>query len=110
MKAYEINKLVRDNTIEAINANVNNLALYEIIDSDEEYHRRLLDKIIEELDEYKQYYAYTELIDLLEVIYSIGKLKGFSENDMNESRKSKEQLRGIFDKRILLKTIVTNDK
>jgi len=88
-------KLVRDKIPEMFNfANIR-------VANDEEYRRFLLEKLQEEVDEFKQDLNIEELADILEVVHAISKHKGTSIRDLEELRIKKAEIRGSFDKRII---------
>ncbi len=69
---------------------------------DEEYFKYLTAKIDEELLEVKEDYDVSEIADLMEVLISIAKFKGVSEEELNEIRLKKKNKNGGFDKRLKL--------
>lgn len=94
------NKLVRDRIPQIILASGRSCE-WEIL-SDEEYLRRLDDKLQEELDEYLEDKSLEELADLLEVLMAVAEARG-SFAEVEYLRRKKLEKRGGFDKRILLK-------
>ena len=101
------NKLVRDNIPNIIKENGNECET-RILKNDE-YKEELDRKLNEEFLEYKEEGAVEELADMLEVIYAIGKLKGFSEEELNKIREEKAERRGRFDNKIFLVSASTKD-
>ena len=98
------NKLVRDNIPEIIEASGKTCET-EIL-SDEEYLQMIDKKLDEELAEYHQDHSIEELADLLEVLYATAKARGYSIEELEHVRVEKQKVRGGFNKRILLKTVI----
>ncbi len=73
--------------------------------SDEDYRNFLEKKLDEELSEYKQSHDLEEMADLLEVIYALIKVQGFTPEDLEALRLQKAQKRGVFEKKLLLKEV-----
>lgn len=101
MKIY--NKLVRDRIPEIIKGNGQE-CVTEIL-SDEEYIKSLDEKLREEMEEYQRDKSIDELADLLEVVCSVTKARGWSIEELEEVRKNKSEKRGGFEKRIFLKEV-----
>ncbi len=97
------NKLVRDNIPGIIQASGKTCEI-EIL-TDDDYLLMLDRKLDEELAEYHQEQNIEELADLLEVIYTTAKARGYSIEELEQLRVEKEKERGGFDKRILLKSV-----
>ncbi len=97
------NKLVRDRIPEIIKGNGQE-CVTEIL-SDEEYIKALDEKLREEMEEYQRDKSIDELADLLEVVYSVAKARGWSVEELEEVRKNKSKKRGGFEKRIFLKEV-----
>ena len=96
----EYNKAIRDKIPEIIQkdgytCNVKTL-------SDEEFLAELEKKLSEEVTEYQNNKNPEELADILEVIYSIAKLKGVSKEELEKIRSKKEKERGGFEKNLFL--------
>ena len=105
VKVY--NKLVRDKIPEIIEKCGNSCIIATL--NNDEYLKKLDEKINEELIEFRDGYSLEELCDLLEVLFAIGKLKGYSLEDIEKMRQQKNEARGAFDKKILLKEVVEKD-
>ena len=101
MKTY--NKLVRDRIPEIIKM-TGQKCVTEIL-SDEEYIRALDEKLYEEMEEYQRDKSIDELADLLEVVYSVAKARGWSVDELENVRIKKAEKRGGFEKRIFLKEV-----
>ena len=97
------NKLVRDKIPEMIEASGKTCET-EIL-SEEEYLQMLDKKLDEELAEYHQEHNIEELADLLEVLYSTAKTRGYSIEELEQVRIEKQKTRGGFDMKILLKSV-----
>ncbi len=95
------NKLVRDRIPEIIRADGKNPVTH-IITEDQEYLEKLYEKDIEESEELRQNPSLEELVDKLEVLLAIGKVLGFSPEDIEQARLKKADERGAFNKRIFL--------
>lgn len=102
MKVY--NKLVRDKIPYIVEEDGNKCGIV-VLENDKEYLHELKVKMQEELDEF----FYTdeegqlgELADLIEVIHSYVKAKGFTIHELEKLRQEKRIERGSFDNRIFL--------
>lgn len=101
MKTY--NKLVRDRIPEIIKGNGQE-CVTEIL-SHEEYIKALDAKLCEEMEEYQRDKSIDELADILEVVYSVAKVRGWSVEELEKVRIAKAEKRGGFEKRIFLKDV-----
>lgn len=102
----EYNKLVRD-LIPQIIENSGNVCITEVL-SGKDYFAKLVQKLDEEVAEYRKNYAHEELADILEVVYALAKATGCSEEKLNAMRANKTHARGGFSKKILLKSVEEN--
>ena len=93
-------KLVRDKIPEIIEKNNEKPAIR--IADDEEYRIELMKKLKEETDEFVSDGDIEELVDILEVVYSIAKNKNMSIEELEEKRIKKAEEKGSFDKRLIL--------
>jgi Uncharacterized conserved protein len=98
------NKLVRDNIPELIKSEGRE-AVIERLD-DNQYREFLNVKLGEELKEYLESEEVEELADLVEVIYAVLDYKNVSINEFEKIRMEKNQKRGAFKERLLLKEII----
>jgi predicted house-cleaning noncanonical NTP pyrophosphatase (MazG superfamily) len=73
-----------------------------IIKDDREYLSALCDKLIEEAHEVKEDSSLEELADVLEVVYGIAKILGYSREQIESTRIQKAKERGGFEDRIFL--------
>ena len=95
------NKLVRDKIPQIIESN-GEVAEVEILD-DERFLNELHKKLFEEAEEFVEEDSPEELADLMEVLYTIARLRNIDLNEVETIRKEKAQKRGAFEKRIFLK-------
>ena len=65
-------------------------------------------KLDEELAEYHKNQNIEELADLMEVIYSVAKARGYTLEQLEIVRAKKASKRGTFEKKILLKEVIEN--
>ena len=98
LKIY--NKLVRDNIPTIIEEN-GQMCSTSILD-DEEYIKKIDEKLNEELCEYYKDGSVQELADLLEVVYAAAKARGYTQMQLEQIRLEKLKKRGGFDRRLLL--------
>lgn len=94
------NKLVRDNIPEIIKEK-NLTPIVHIADNDE-FYKKLKEKLIEETNEFIDNDKIEELADILEVIDSITDFKEFNKQDLLLIKENKKNKRGGFDRRIIL--------
>ncbi len=74
--------------------------------SNDEYIKMIDAKPDEELAEYHKDQNIEELADLIEVIYTAAKERGYTLEELEQARAEKVAKRGSFEKRILLKEVV----
>ena len=96
----EHDKLVRDRIPEIL-ARSGITAITHLADQ-REYRSRLMDKLSEEVEEFRASGAVEELADVLEVIYALAHVSGLSEEDLARLRADKAETRGAFARRIVL--------
>ena len=94
------NKLVRDKIPELIVAQ-GDTPVTRILD-DAEYAQALNLKLQEEVAEYLDGFCVEELADILEVVRAIIKSRGMTYDEVEQIRKSKNDERGGFRKKISL--------
>ncbi len=94
------NKLIRDSIPEIIKSKGGTSITH--IANEKEYEEKLIEKLGEEVDEFKKDTTEEELADILEVMYAICEYKGISRERLEEVRKKKLEERGGFTKRIIL--------
>ncbi len=94
------NKLVRDKIPGIIKAD--SFTPIAHIANDEEFREKLLEKIAEEVDEFKENEDPEELADILEVVYALASLQNISPEDLEKIRAEKAKKRGVFTEKIIL--------
>lgn len=73
--------------------------------NDEEYWRKLKNKLVEEVNEFIESEDIIELADILEVIETIVIFKNISYDEINLLKKNKALSHGTFSDRIILSSI-----
>lgn len=106
---YTYNKLVRDKIPENIDSEPGRKSKHRILD-DKEYLVELNKKILEEANEFIEENSIEELGDLMEVINSIMKLKGYKMEDVSKIMKAKADKKGAFDNKIYLEYVDENKR
>ena len=96
-------KLVRDKIPEIIERSGKKAKTYIL--SDKEYEIYLERKLDEEVKEYHDSKDVEELADILEVLISLAKTKGYSFAELLKLREHKSSERGGFSKKILLMSV-----
>lgn len=99
-----INKLVRDNVLNAIR-NQGNTAIYHIA-TDNEYFDYLKKKLIEEVNEYLNDLNIEEFADVVEVMRTIANLKNIDHSILEEVIEKKNKKAGKFNNKIILEKII----
>lgn len=98
MKQY--NKLVRDKIPDILKEKKINCSYHKA--TNDEYLNKLYEKLIEELNEFKDIPSVNEFADMMEVMESIGRLFKFDLEEIKLAKKIKKMQRGGFDKKIIL--------
>ncbi|WP_099189321.1 nucleoside triphosphate pyrophosphohydrolase [Tepidibacter mesophilus] len=98
MKLY--NKIIRDKIPEIID-NAGKKFDTHIV-TDEEAISYLDTKLDEEVKEFHEDNNLEELADIMEVLFSLAKKMGYSEQDLLDKRIQKKECNGGFDKNIIL--------
>ncbi|MGF6907286.1 ClbS/DfsB family four-helix bundle protein [Fusobacterium sp. PH5-44] len=101
VKSY--NKLVRDNIIDIIK-NQNQNCSYHIA-TDEEYKTKLLEKLLEEVQEFIIEKNEEELADIYEVLDHIIDIFQFDNTKINKIKNEKNLINGKFRKKIILEKV-----
>lgn len=96
-------KLVRDRIPQIIEASGKKPVIR--VASKEELGTLLVDKLKEEVKEFKNSGEVEELADILEVVEAIGKTKGLSMRELLREKRKKQSERGSFSERVVLKRI-----
>jgi predicted house-cleaning noncanonical NTP pyrophosphatase (MazG superfamily) len=97
------NKLVRDKIPDIIKSKGSSPKTH--IASDEEYGKKLKEKLQEEVNEFIESDDSEELADILEVIDAIIKNKEFDKDKIERIKNKKNIERGSFSKKIILENI-----
>ena len=95
-------KLVRDLIPEIIQKSGNKAIIRTL--NDQEYSE-MLEKILEEVNEYITDKTVEELADILEVVYALASLKGATKEEVEALRVKKADARGGFEKKIFLERV-----
>ncbi|MDB2613728.1 nucleoside triphosphate pyrophosphohydrolase [Chlamydiales bacterium] len=98
-----MSKLVRDKIPEII-TNKGDTAIGYIADENE-YKRRLVDKLLEEAKEFHEAESIEELADVLEVIDALYEAFNFTRDEVLKIQKHKHLERGGFKARYILKEV-----
>ncbi|SFB91949.1 Predicted house-cleaning noncanonical NTP pyrophosphatase, all-alpha NTP-PPase (MazG) superfamily [Halobiforma haloterrestris] len=101
--AREYDKLVRDSIPEIIERNGETPVIHTA--AEEEYERRLREKLDEEVAEFEESGDIEELADVLEVVYAIRDQKGISAERLEELRAEKARERGRFEEGVVLERV-----
>lgn len=104
MNRITYNRLVRNKIPQIIEADDKEV-IYEILSTDD-YMTMLDDKLGEEMMEYQDSKDVEKLADILEVVYSIARLKGVSRSELEEMRQKKAEQKGDFSDKIFLKEVI----
>ena len=106
----EYDKLVRDRIPEIIRAAGKNPLTRTVTDA-EELKRRLIDKLVEEMQEYKESGSVEEIADILEVLKGlVEQVHGMKWEDVRELHGRKWEERGGFRKGIGLERVAEEGK
>jgi len=99
-KVIKFKKLVRDKIPEILKKRGQRSSFH--IAKNEEYWKKLKEKLKEEVEEFLKKSSKEELTDILEVIYAICDFKKIKKEDLEKIRKRKTKERGAFKRRIIL--------
>lgn len=97
-------KLVRDRIPEIIKKD-GKVAVIKVVKNDEEYYKRLLEKLQEEINEFIETPNIEEAADILEVFNALIEFKNINIDNVINERIKKFLLKGGFEKRIVLREI-----
>ncbi len=97
------NKLVRDRIPEMIKE-ADKTPVTRVL-PEEEMEEHLIQKLEEEIQEFKESRDFEELADLLEVMEALAKLRGEDLYSLERIKADKKQERGGFEERILLESV-----
>lgn len=102
----EYPKLVRDNIPQIIKDRDGKDVRVKVLSNDDDYLESLLKKLVEEARELEHYLEdenmEEELADVMEIIETVLKLKGWSLEDIAKIQNEKRKKNGGFEKRIIL--------
>ncbi|MGE5628599.1 MAG: phosphoribosyl-ATP pyrophosphohydrolase [Solirubrobacterales bacterium] len=101
MKIY--NKLVRDKIPAVIEADGKKCDIH--IADKEEYAKLLEEKLMEEVNEYFETKNLEELADVMEVLFGLANMLGYSEEELMKKRQEKFNERGGFKDGIVLERV-----
>lgn len=101
------NKLVRDRVPELIEESGRKQVSRTL--NEVEYEQALMDKIVEEIEEYRISKNEEEIADIYEVLDCLVKLKDYEPMHIDYLRLIKREARGSFHKRILLEEVEDKD-
>ena len=101
------NKLVRDRIPELIEESGRKQISRTL--NEDEYEQALMDKIVEEIEEYRVSKNEEEIADIYEVVDCLVKLKDYEPMHIDYLRLIKREARGSFHKRILLEEVEDKD-
>ena len=101
------NKLVRDRIPELIEESGRKQISRTL--NEDEYEQALMDKIVEEIEEYRVSKNEEEIADIYEVLDCLVKLKDYEPMHIDYLRLIKREARGSFQKRILLEEVEDKD-
>lgn len=104
MRIIKYNKLIRDN-IPLIIESLGDTSICEAVTDKAELLDYLNTKLNEEVQGYNDSYEMKELADIVEVIRSIVKLKGYEWEYLESIREDKKASNGGFDRGLLLKEV-----
>lgn len=105
VKVY--NKLVRDKVPEIIRESGSECEITKATDA--QYFKLLRLKLRDEMHEFIETENIEELADIMEVIFSLAKALGYTEEDLIKAREDKRKEKGGFDEGIILKNIFVED-
>lgn len=94
------NKLVRDKIIEIIHAKGGQAKFH--IATEQEYREKLLDKLFEEVAEFRAEESKEEMADIFEVITALLELNDWKLEEIVAIQKDKREKRGGFSRKIIL--------
>lgn len=101
------NKLVRDRIPEIIK-NDGNEPVIRIMEK-EEYKHSLFEKLVEEINEFRDDESIEELCDVLEVIEALKEVLGYSNEVISVIKNKKQVSNGAFKDRIFLEKVIVNN-
>lgn len=103
-KVKKYDKAIRDKVPEVIESK-GKKAVFQAVEA-KVFEGYLNNKLKEELEEYYESESIEELADVMEVIFAILDLKGFSREEFEKIRNQKVDERGAFEKRLVLMEVI----
>lgn len=100
------NKLIRDKIPKIITENGQRATIKTL--SDDEFVKELEKKLQEEVAEYLLDKTADELVDILEVVYTLGVQLDYTPESLERLRMEKAQARGGFSEKLLLMSVDDN--
>lgn len=104
MKERVYNKLVRDNIPDIIREGGETPVIRTLEDG--EYRECLGKKLREEVEEFLQESNLDELSDILEVLEALANLEGWTDGEIQRTRRNKAESRGAFRERVFLEKVI----
>ena len=104
MKERVYNKLVRDNIPDIIRESGETPVIRTL--EDEEFRECLGCKHREEVEEFLEESSLDELSDILEVLEALANLEGWTDGEIQRTRRNKAESRGVFRERIFLEKVI----
>jgi len=104
MKEIVYNKLIRDRIPEIIE-NDGKEPIYKTITDEKEFLQLLIEKLLEEVNEFKVDPSVDELADILEVTNTIRKIQKWHPRLIESIRRKKLNERGGFSKKLFLVSV-----
>lgn len=101
------NKLVRDKIPEIIEKG-GNTPVTHVLEGDA-FLKALDDKLLEEVQEYRENPSIEELADIVEVLEAIVAMRGIPQAELRRAKNAKALKRGSFRERIYLEKVVQPD-
>lgn len=98
------NKLVRDNLPEIIQEQGETPIFHTLDDGD--FEACLKKKLLEEVNEFINDSNLDELSDILEVLEALSNLYGWTDGEIQKSRRDKAESRGVFRERLFLEKVI----
>ena len=97
-------KLIRDNIPEIIEKSGNKYKIH--IAEKKEYIEKLIEKVSEELEEFKKEPCEEEMADILEVLESLSEIYELNRQKIIKIKEKKKDERGGFTKKIILEKVI----
>ncbi len=98
------NKLVRDNIPDIIREQGETPVIRTL--GDEEYEACLQKKLREEVEEFLAESTLDELSDIIEVLEALAGFHGWTDGEIQKTRRDKAEARGAFRERVFLEKVI----